>query len=256
MLTVISPAKTLDFETPAITEEFSQPGQLRYSRQLNKYLRKLSSTDLSKLMSVSSNIADLNVDRNRRWKTPFTLDNAKQALFAFKGDVYIGLDAESMNADDLHFAQGQLRMLSGLYGVLRPLDLMQPYRLEMGTRLATDSGSNLYQFWDTRITDVLNKELKESGSSTLVNLASNEYFKAVKQKFLKGRVVTPMFKDYHNGEFKMIGFYAKKARGLMARFIIDNQITAVDQIKHFGLEGYAFDISMSNENEWVFTRKQ
>ena len=161
MLTVISPAKTLDFETPAITAEFSQPGQLRYSRQLNKYLRKLSSADLSELMSVSSNIADLNVGRNKSWKTPFTLDNAKQALFAFKGDVYIGLDAGSMSADDLQFAQGQLRMLSGLYGVLRPLDLMQPYRLEMGTRLATDSGSNLYQFWDTRITDVLNKELKE-----------------------------------------------------------------------------------------------
>jgi cytoplasmic iron level regulating protein YaaA (DUF328/UPF0246 family) len=256
MLTVISPAKTLDFETPATTEEFSLPGQLRYSRQLNKYLRKLSSTDLSQLMSVSSNIADLNVNRNKRWKTPFTLDNAKQALFAFKGDVYIGLDAESMNTKDLQFAQNHLRMLSGLYGVLRPLDLMQAYRLEMGTRLTTDSGSNLYQFWDTRITDVLNKELKQTESSTLVNLASNEYFKAVKLKYLKGHVVTPVFKDFHNGEFKMIGFYAKKARGLMARYIIDNQINEADQIKQFDREGYIYDSSLSNEKEWVFTRQQ
>lgn len=255
MLTVISPAKTLDFATPAVTKEFSQPSQLRFSRQLNKHLRQLSSADLSQLMSVSSNIADLNVDRNKRWKTPFTLNNAKQALFAFKGDAYIGLDAASMDTDDLQFAQSHLRMLSGLYGVLRPLDLMQAYRLEMGSKLATESGSNLYQFWDARITDVLNKELKQMESSTLVNLASNEYFKAVKLKLLKGRVVTPVFKDYHNGEFKMIGFYAKKARGLMARFIIDNQINAVDQIKHFDRKGYVFDTSLSSEFEWIFTRK-
>ena len=256
MLTVISPAKTLDFDTPAITEEFSQPAQLRYSRQLNKYLRKLSSDDLSQLMNVSANIADLNVGRNKHWKTPFTLDNAKQALFAFKGDVYIGLDADSMSTENLQFAQSHLRMLSGLYGVLRPLDLMQAYRLEMGTRLATDAGANLYQFWDNRITDVLNMELKQMESSTLVNLASNEYFKAVKLKSLKGRVVTPVFKDYHNGEFKMIGFYAKKARGLMARYIIDNQINEVDQIKAFDRDGYSLDTSLSNESEWVFTRKQ
>ena len=238
MLIVISPAKTLDFETPAITEEFSQPTLLRYSRQLNQYLRPLSSEDLSNLMSVSSNIGDLNAERNLRWKTPFTLKNAKQALFAFKGDVYIGLDANTMSADDLQFAQGHLRMLSGLYGVLRPLDLMQAYRLEMGTRLATDAGTNLYQFWDTRITDCLNDELAQIGGDTLVNLASNEYFKAVKLKSFKGRVVTPLFKEYHKGTLKIISFYAKKARGLMARYIIDKKINEVNEIKQFVLKTF------------------
>ncbi len=256
MLTVISPAKTLDFETPAITEEFSQPALLSYSQQLNQYLRPLSSADLSKLMNVSSNIGDLNAERNLSWKTPFTLENAKQALFAFKGDVYIGLDANTMKSDDLQFAQGHLRMLSGLYGVLRPLDLMQAYRLAMGTRLATDAGTNLYQFWDTRITDRLNDELAQIDGDTLVNLASNEYFKAVKLKSFKGRVVTPLFKEYHKGTLKIISFYAKKARGLMARYIIDNQINEVDQIKQFDSEGYVYDSSLSTEHEWLFTRQQ
>jgi len=256
MLTVISPAKTLDFETPAITKEFSQPALLDYSSELNQYLRHLSSEDLSKLMTVSANIGDLNADRNQRWETPFTLHNAKQAMFAFKGDVYIGLDANTMSSEDLFFAQGHLRMLSGLYGVLRPLDLMQAYRLEMGTRLATDAGTNLYQFWDTRITDRLNDELAEIEGDTLVNLASNEYFKAVKLQFFKGRVVTPVFKEYHNGTLKIISFYAKKARGLMARYIIDKQINDVDQIKHFDSEGYIYDSSLSNDKEWVFTRQQ
>lgn len=256
MLTVISPAKTLDFETPAITEEFSQPTLLNYSSQLNQYLRHLSSGDLSKLMTVSTNIGDLNVERNLRWNTPFTLENAKQALFAFKGDVYIGLDANTMNCDDLAFAQGHLRVLSGLYGVLRPLDLMQAYRLEMGTRLTTDEGSNLYQFWDTRITDCLNDELAKINGDTLINLASNEYFKAVKLKSFKGRVVTPLFKEYHKGTLKIISFYAKKARGLMARYIIDNRINEADQLKQFDCEGYIYDASLSGENEWIFTRQQ
>jgi cytoplasmic iron level regulating protein YaaA (DUF328/UPF0246 family) len=256
MLTVISPAKTLDFETPAITEEFSQPTLLRDSHRLNQYLRHLSSDDLSKLMSVSSNIGDLNVERNLRWTTPFTLGNAKQALFAFKGDVYIGLDANTMSNDDLQFAQGHLRMLSGLYGVLRPLDLMQAYRLEMGTRLVTDAGTNLYQFWDTRITDCLNGELAQTEGDTLVNLASNEYFKAIKLKSFRGHVVTPLFKEYHKGTLKIISFYAKKARGLMARYIIDNQINEVDKLKEFDREGYTYDSSLSNENEWLFTRQQ
>jgi cytoplasmic iron level regulating protein YaaA (DUF328/UPF0246 family) len=256
MLTVISPAKTLDFESPALTDEYSQPSHLTQSRKLMRQLRQFSGSDLSKLMNVSNAIADLNVDRNRRWKTPFTPDNAKQALFAFKGDVYTGLDAESMNADNIQFAQKHLRVLSGLYGLLRPLDLMQPYRLEMGTRLATDQGTNLYQFWDMRLTKALNTELKAIDSNVLLNLASNEYFKAIKPKSVKGQIITPVFKDFHQGKYQIIGFFAKKARGLMARYIIDEQINHVEQIKHFNREGYAYDASLSNQTEWVFSRKQ
>ena len=256
MLTVISPAKTLDFESRAITDEFSQPAHLTQSRKLMRHLRKFSSSDLSSLMKVSRDIADLNVVRNRHWKTPFTPDNAKQALFAFKGDVYIGLDANSMNADNIQFAQKHLRVLSGLYGLLRPLDLMQPYRLEMGSRLATDQGTNLYQFWDMRITKTLNTELKATNSNVLLNLASNEYFKAIKSKSLKGQIITPVFKDYHQGKYQMIGFYAKKARGLMARHIIDEQIDEVEQIKHFDRDGYIYNPSLSSQTDWVFTRKQ
>jgi len=256
MLTVISPAKTLDFDSPALTDEFSQPAHLMQSRKLMRQLRKFSSSDLSRLMNVSSAIADLNLERNRRWKTPFTPDNAKQALFAFRGDVYIGLDADSMNFDNIQFAQKHLRLLSGLYGVLRPLDLMQAYRLEMGSRLATDQGTNLYQFWDMRITKALNTELKAINSNVLLNLASNEYFKAIKSKSLRGRIITPVFKDYHQGKYQMIGFFAKKARGLMARHIIDDEINEVEEIKHFSREGYTYSPSLSNETEWVFTRKQ
>jgi len=256
MLTVISPAKTLDFESPALTDQFTQPAHLHQSRKLMRHLRKKSSSDLSKLMNVSSAIADLNVARNKRWKTPFKPENAKQALFAFKGDVYIGLDADSMNSDNIQFAQNHLRMLSGLYGLLRPLDLMQPYRLEMGSRLITDQGSNLYQFWDMRITKALNSELKTINSKVLLNLASSEYFKAVRPKSIRGRIVTPVFMDYHQGEYQMIGFFAKKARGSMARYIIDRQINEVDEIKNFNREGYIYSPSLSNEAEWVFTRRQ
>jgi cytoplasmic iron level regulating protein YaaA (DUF328/UPF0246 family) len=256
MLTVISPAKTLDFESPALTEEFSQPAHLTQSRQLMRHLRQFTSSDLSKLMNVSSAIADINVERNKRWKTPFKPENAKQALFAFKGDVYIGLDADSMNSDNIQFAQKHLRMLSGLYGLLRPLDLMQPYRLEMGSRLATDQGTNLYQFWDSRITKALNAELKQTGSDVLLNLASNEYFKAVKSKSVRSRIITPVFKDYQQGKYQIIGFFAKKARGYMARYIIDEQINDVDAIKHFNREGYSYNPELSNQAEWVFTRRQ
>ena len=256
MLTVISPAKTLDYESPALTTEFTQPAHLHQSRKLVRRLRKLNSPDLSKLMGVSSSIADLNYERFRRWKTPFKPENAKQALFAFKGDVYLGLKAETMSSDNINFAQNHLRMLSGLYGVLRPLDLMQPYRLEMGTALGTDQGRNLYQFWDKRITRTLNAEMKSIGTDILVNLASIEYFKSVKPKSIRGRIVTPVFKDYKDGEYQIIGFFAKKARGLMSRYIIDNEIKQVDEIRGFSDEGYTYDPSMSNDQEWVFTRRQ
>ena len=254
MLTVISPAKTLDFESPAITDEFSQPAHLTQSRKLMRQLRQFSSSDLSKLMKVSSAIADLNVERNRRWKTPFTPLNAKQALFAFRGDVYTGLDADSMSADDIQFAQKHLRVLSGLYGLLRPLDLMQPYRLEMGSRLATDQGSNLYQFWDDRITKAILSAMDEIGSKDLVNLASAEYFRAIKINLLKKNIVTPIFKDYKNGEYKVIQFLAKKARGYMTSYIVKNKIEKIENIKGFDSEGYAYNAKMSKDNDWVFTR--
>ncbi len=256
MLTVISPAKTLDYETPTLTEEFTQPALLRQSHQLVKQLRGFSVEDLSHLMGVSSNIADMNVARFKQWKTPFKPENARQALFAFKGDVYLGLDAYSMTKSNISFAQKHLRILSGLYGLLRPLDLMQPYRLEMGTRLTTGSGDNLYQFWDNRITDAVNKELKSMDSPTLINLASNEYFRSIQIRAIKGDIVTPVFKEYHKGKYQVISFYAKKARGLMSRYIIDHELTDADSIKDFNVEGYAFDESLTRGNNWVFSRRQ
>jgi cytoplasmic iron level regulating protein YaaA (DUF328/UPF0246 family) len=256
MLTVISPAKTLDFDTPTVTDAFTQPVHLTQSRKLVRRMRQLSGQELSKLMHVSDNIADLNQQRFKKWKTPFNPENARQAIFAFKGDVYIGLDAYSMTAQNVDFAQDHLRILSGLYGLLRPLDLMQPYRLEMGTRIDTDMGNNLYQFWDGRITKSLNQELKQSDSKTLINLASNEYFKSIKPKLLKADVITPVFKDYNKGSYQVIGFFAKKARGLMTRYLIDNEIDNPATLKDFSAEGYAFNTAMSNSNEWVFTRRQ
>ncbi len=256
MLTVISPAKTLDYETPPVTEAFTQPTQLSQSRKLIRRLRQLDSDAISRLMSVSDNLAELNRQRFKQWKTPFKPENARQALFAFKGDVYLGLDAYSLDEDALDFTQQHLRILSGLYGILRPLDLMQPYRLEMGTRLDTEMGSNLYQFWDERITRLLNQELQQSGTKTLVNLASNEYFKAVKPKLLKAEIVTPTFREYRKGEYRFISFSAKKARGLMARYMIDQRIDDVAGLKDFDYEGYRFAPDMSDEKDWVFTRRQ
>ena len=255
MLSVISPAKTLDFETPSVTADFSQPAHLTQSRKLVRRLRELSSAEIGKLMNVSDELAELNHERFRRWKTPFKPDNARQAIFAFKGDVYLGLDACTMNADDIAFAQDHLRILSGLYGLLRPLDLMQPYRLEMSTRLETDAGTNLYQFWDGRLTAALKKELKQSESNTLINLASNEYFKAVRPKALGARIVTPAFRDYRNGQYRFIQYFAKKARGAMARFAIDERIDDPEGLKDFNRDGYAYNAELSNADEWVFTRR-
>ena len=256
MLTVISPAKSLDYETPTSTGDFTLPAHLSQSRKLIRRLRDLSSDDISNLMNVSDNLAELNRVRYKKWKTPFKPENARQALFAFKGDVYLGLDAYSMSVDNIDFAQNHLRILSGLYGLLRPLDLIQAYRLEMGTRLDTESGTNLYQFWDGRITKALNQELRQSQSSTLINLASNEYFKSIKLKSLKAEIITPSFRDFHKGEYRFIQFHAKKARGYMSRYIIDHQIDDAESLKNFDREGYRYDESLSAEREWVFTRRQ
>lgn len=256
MLIVVSPAKTLDYESTPKTRIATQPDYLTDSRLLINRLRRFSPLDVAELMKVSMKIADLNVDRYAAWKTPFTENNARQAVLAFKGDVYTGLDAESFNSKDFKFAQDHLRILSGLYGLLRPLDLMQAYRLEMGTRLDTDRGKNLYEFWGSRITEGLNKQLGKLECASLINLASNEYFKSVRPKELHAEIITPAFKEYKNGEFKMIGIYAKKARGMLSRYIIQNQLSDPQDIKSFTADGYRFNKPLSKGNNWVFTRKQ
>ncbi len=255
MLIVVSPAKTLDYDTPPKTSTFTLPDYLDDSAELIHRLRELSSLDISELMKVSTKIADLNFDRYETWNKKFTEKNAKQCVLAFKGDVYTGLDAESFKAKDFKFAQSHLRILSGLYGLLRPLDLMQPYRLEMGTRLSNERGKNLYEFWGSQITEGLNAQLKKIKSEYLINLASNEYFKAVKPKQLKGEIITPAFKELKNGDYKMIGIYAKKARGLLSRYIIQNQLSDIEDIKSFDVDGYKFNKKLSRDNNWVFTRK-
>ncbi|WP_330960514.1 peroxide stress protein YaaA [Photobacterium sp. 53610] len=256
MLIVVSPAKTLDYESPLATETYTQPELLDHSAELIEVCRTLTPMDIASLMKVSDKIAGLNAARFAEWQPDFSPANARQAILAFKGDVYTGLEAESMREEDFTFAQQHLRMLSGLYGLLRPLDLMQPYRLEMGTRLANGRGANLYQFWDNIITDKLNTALAEQGDDILINLASNEYFKAVKPKSLKGKVVTPVFKDCKNGQYKVISFFAKKARGMMARYIIDNRLTSVEQLKQFDVAGYYFSPEESTDKELVFKREE
>ncbi|MFT6915888.1 MAG: cytoplasmic iron level regulating protein YaaA (DUF328/UPF0246 family) [Motiliproteus sp.] len=255
MLILISPAKTLDFETPPTSARFSQPEFLHHSELLIEQLRTMAPLEIGTLMKLSDKLASLNAVRYECWSRPFSPENAKQALLAFKGDVYTGLDAESLSPKDLTFAQQHLRMLSGLYGLLRPLDLMQPYRLEMGTRLNNVRGSNLYQFWGDIITDAVNQTLSEQGDELLVNLASNEYYKSVQPKRLNAQVITPVFKDSKNGQYKVISFYAKKARGLMSRYIIQNRLNSVEGLKAFDAQGYAFCASESNTNELVFKRE-
>jgi uncharacterized protein len=256
MLVVVSPAKNLDFESPSVTKEYSQPELLKDAKLLISRCKKLTPANIASLMSLSDKLAGLNADRYHAWSQPFSPDNAKQALLAFNGDVYVGLDASSFSKEDFSFAQQHLRILSGLYGVLKPLDLMQPYRLEMGTRLDTKRGDNLYQFWGEIITKHLNKALKEQGDQVLVNLASNEYFKSVKPKSLKARIVTPEFKDEKNGQYKIISFFAKKARGMMARYIIQNRLSEVEQLKGFDLGGYCYSAEQSSADKPVFTRPE
>lgn len=255
MLLVISPAKNLDYETPAKTKQKSEPDFLDDAQALIDELRELAPQDISSLMGISDKLGVLNFDRYQQWSTPFTEDNAKQAVLAFNGDVYTGLDANSFKADEFKFAQKHLRILSGLYGLLRPLDLMQPYRLEMGTKFANQRGKDLYQFWGETITDALNKQLKSVKSEVLINLASNEYFKSVKPKLLNAEIITPVFKDWKGDKYKIISFYAKKARGLMAAYIIKNKLTDAEAIKGFDYEGYSFNEAMSSAKEWVFTRQ-
>jgi cytoplasmic iron level regulating protein YaaA (DUF328/UPF0246 family) len=255
MLLVVSPAKKLDFESPLATNKNSQASLLNHSEILIERCRELSPDQIASLMKLSDKLAGLNAARFGEWSLPFTPENARPAVLAFNGDVYSGLDANTFSDDDFDFAQQHFRILSGLYGLLKPLDLMQAYRLEMGTKLDNARGSNLYQFWGDIITNELNQALAQQGDDVLINLASNEYFKAVNKKSLNATIITPQFKDWKNGQYKMISFFAKKARGLMARYIIQNQISDVEQLRKFDLAGYQFNSDFSQGNELVFTRK-
>ena len=254
MLAIISPAKTLDFESAVKNFPVSQPHFTDYSEQLIEVCRKLSPQDLSSLMSISDKLAGLNVARFAEWTKIHNENNSRAALFAFKGDVYTGLDADSLSEDDVAFAQSHLRMLSGLYGLLKPLDLMQPYRLEMGTKLVNPKGKDLYAFWGNVITQAVQQAIDEQGDNILINLASDEYYKSVKENQLKAKIVKPVFLDNKNGKYKVISFYAKKARGLMCRYLIQNRLTEIEQLKEFDLGGYWFDSASSTETEFVFKR--
>ena len=249
---VISPAKSLNFESPVPTEKFTQGVFLPEAERLNGILKKKSSKSLSKLMHISDDLGRLNYERNQEWKLPFTLENSRQALYAFSGDVYRGLDAYTIPVEKLDQVQQSLRILSGQYGLLKPLDLMQPYRLEMGTSLAVGKAKNLYEFWKTKITKALNDELEEG--ELFVNLASNEYFKALDVKSLKVPVITATFKDFKNGEYKTVMTYAKLARGYMSRYIIDTNAQTIEDLKGFNYQGYGFSEVMSTEKELVFIR--
>lgn len=256
MLMVISPAKTLDYESPLATQRFTQPALLEKSHQLIDVARDLSPSQISSLMGISDKLAHLNADRFNQWQPPFSLENARQAILAFKGDVYTGLQAETFSDNDFDFAQQHLRMLSGLYGLLRPLDLMQPYRLEMGIKLANPAAKDLYGFWGDLLTEKLNEAIAEQGDDVLINLASDEYFKAIKPKKLNAELIKPVFLDEKNGKFKVISFYAKKARGLMSRYVIQNRLTKSAQLKKFDVDGYFFDSAESKDNELVFKRHE
>lgn len=254
MLIVISPAKSLDFQTPPTISKYTLPEMLEDSEKLIGRLKKLSPKQISKLMGISANLGELNFQRFQLWQQPFTPENAKQAILAFNGDVYQGLNAASLSEEKLVLAQTRLRILSGLYGVLKPLDLIQPYRLEMGTKLKYYKSKDLYSFWNPAITKKVYEAILESGSSILVNLASNEYFKSIDKKKLKAEIVTPEFRDLKNGSYKMISFFAKKARGLMTRFILENNITDVADLQAFDSDGYIFNPRLSNPGNPVFTR--
>lgn len=256
MIIVVSPAKSLDFDTPAKTKKFSEVEFLADSKKLMKGLKKYQPEQLSELMHMSDALGELNFSRNANWKAPFTPDNAKQAVFAFQGDVYQGMKAEDYSAAELNFAQKHLRILSGLYGLLKPLDLIQAYRLEMGSRFANERGKNLYEFWGSKLTDHINSELAPQKTKLLINLASNEYFSAVQSKKLDAEIVTPVFKDYSNGKYKVISFFAKKARGEMVTYIVNNRITSPEKLLDFDINGYRYSETDSSAAKPVFLRKQ
>lgn len=254
MKILLSPAKRLDFESDLFINAYSQPRFLENSLEIVDEARKLSAMDLQGMMKISDELATLNQRRFQDFSTPFTPTNARQAVYAFRGDAYYGLDAPSLSDDDMAFAQDHLRILSGLYGLLRPLDLIQPYRLEMGTKFKNQRGANLYAFWGDEITDALNEELADDKDPVVINLASNEYFKAIKPKSLKGRIITPQFKEVKDAVPKVMSVFAKRARGMMTRYIIQNKLEDVDDLRDFNEAGYTFAPELSDADSWVFTR--
>jgi len=256
MILVISPAKTLDYESKLPFEKYSAPSFLEESSRLIDNLRRKSPKKIKELMGLSDKLAALNVERYKNWELPFSPENARQSLYAFKGDVYIGLDAYSFSESDVDYAQEHLRILSGLYGVLKPLDLMQPYRLEMGTKLKNARGKNLYEFWGGRIASALNDELKKMKTQVLVNLASNEYFSAIKKDCVEADIVTPQFLDFKNGKYKMISFFAKKARGMMCSWVIKNKIDDPAKLNEFNEQGYRHCSERSEESTPTFIRDE
>ena len=261
MLILISPAKTLDFETPASVEYFSQPDFLADTEILVEQLRQLSALEISSLMKISDKLGELNASRYQTWQLSYDNTDAKQALLAFQGDVYQGMAVDNFNQQDFDFAQEHLRILSGLYGLLKPLDLIQPYHLEMGTKLADSklknlSANTLYEFWHDKLTLAINQQLEQLDNKTIVNLASNEYFKAVKPKLLRGDIITPVFKDWKQGKYKIISFYAKKARGMMAAYIIRNKLQNIQDLKNFSEAGYGYNDELSDRHNLVFTRHE
>lgn len=254
MIAVVSPAKTLDFENSSPVKLKTSARLFDHSKTLLDTLKTKNAVDISEMMDLSENLASLNFNRFQDFKSRHTDKNSKQAMYAFRGDVYLGLDAETLGEEDIKYAEKHFRMLSGLYGLLRPLDMIQPYRLEMGTQLGVNGYSNLYQFWGETITKALNNDLSRQGDKTLLNLASVEYFKAVNRKSLKGMIIDVDFKDFKNGEYKIISFFAKKARGLMARYVIKNQISSIEDLKAFDYEGYYFDPNNSSDDKLAFKR--
>lgn len=254
MLAVLSPSKALDFDPLPAAIEHSQPRQLPHSQQLIHALQQLSPDQVTSLMHLSQKLGELNYQRFQDWQPPFSLDNAKQALFAFKGDVYLGLDAHALSEKQVQHSQQHLRILSGLYGLLRPLDLIQPYRLEMGTRFGVGEAANLYQFWRPTLTASLREDMQAVGAQTLLNLASNEYFKAIDTKALALPVVSPQFRDLKNGQYKMISFFAKKARGRMAAWLLRSGAQHPEQLRDFAEDGYRYDAASSSAEKPVFLR--
>ena len=253
MVTLISPSKTLNFDDNNSCNLNTDCRLINHTSELHKILVNFSINDLKDLMNVSDKIAELNYNRFKHWEEPSKSDSSKQAIYAFKGDVYSGLDAESILENKFDFLQENLRIISGFYGLLRPFDKILPYRLEMSTKLSNSRGKNLYEFWGNNITNLLNNDIEDE-NSYVVNLASNEYFKSIKKNKLKNKIITPIFKEFKNGTYKTIAIYAKKARGLMSRFIIDNKIQKPENLKSFNLERYSFDTNLSDDYNYVFTR--